>query len=89
MTDHRTAGELVAGELIMLASAGLVGHLAHALASLPGWVGGIIGGTVVGVALRLLGPTLDTYGQRLRERLTPAPRRPPAALEHDDPDATG
>ena len=56
--------------------AGLAGHAAHAMAQLPGWVGGVAGGLVVGVVLRVLDPTLRAHGERLKQRFSPAPPAP-------------
>lgn len=63
--------------LAELTAAGIGGHAIESLSHLPGWVGGIIGGAVVGITLRLFGPTLDVLGHRIRHSLTPPP--PPAA----------
>lgn len=94
MSDHQhhfTGAEIFVAELF---SATLVGHILHDIAQLPGWVGGLGGGLVVGVLLRLLDPTLKAHGERLKPWLTPRvlPPRPPPPREGappDDPDATG
>jgi len=68
--------------LAELTAAGIGGHAIESLSHLPGWVGGLIGGAVVGVTLRLFGPTLDVLGNRIRHSLTPpapAPVVAPAA----------
>lgn len=87
MNDHPHSPWAIV--LAELAAAGLVGHITHALALLPGWVGGILGGAVVGAALRLFGPTLDAYGQHIKRRLTRASVPPPPPDDADDPDVNG
>ncbi len=44
---------------------GLFGHAAHALASIPAWVGSLVSALVVGVLLRVLDPVLRQFGERL------------------------
>jgi len=65
--------------LAELTAAGIGGHAIESLSHLPGWVGGLIGGAVVGVTLRLFGPTLDVLGNRIRHSLTPPAPAPVAA----------
>lgn len=88
---HFTGAELFVAEVV---SAGFVGHVLHTVAQLPGWVGGIGGGLVVGVLLRLLDPTLKAHGERIKPWLTPhdgtkavRPPDPPTkpAAPPDDP----
>lgn len=95
MNDHHfTGAELFLAEL---ATGTFVGHLLHDIAQLPGWVGGLGGGLVVGVLLRLLDPTLKAHGERIKPWLTPhdgtprvLPPPPPRKGDPpDDPDATG
>lgn len=89
MTHHYTPGQLFVAEL---AAGGIAGHFSRALDALPGWVGGILGALVVALVMRLLGPTLDDTGQRIRTRLTGRHRALPAAptpAPSDDPDPTG
>lgn len=42
------------------------GQLAHALATIPPWLGGALSALVVGAALRVLDPTLRDAGELLR-----------------------
>lgn len=62
--------------LAELTAAGVGGHAVQSLSQLPGWMGGIIGGLVVGVSLRLLDPLLRAYGERLARRHAPPPSPP-------------
>lgn len=41
-------------------------ELAHALHTLPPWIGGAVSALVVGAALRVLDPTLRDLGEALR-----------------------
>ena len=75
MSDHTPSGWTLL--LAELTAAGVGGHAIESLSHLPGWVGGLIGGAVVGVTLRLFGPTLDVWGHRIRNSVAPPP--PPAA----------
>lgn len=75
MSPHQTpsAWALLLAEL---AAASVGGHAIESLSHLPGWVGGIIGGLIVGVTLRLFDPLLRAHGERLAKRLTPPPSPP-------------
>ena len=59
--------------LAEMTAAGIGGHAIESLSHLPGWVGGLIGGLVMGVTLRLLDPLLRVHGERIARRLTPVP----------------
>lgn len=59
--------------LAELTAAGIGGHAIESLSHLPGWVGGLFGGLVMGVTLRLLDPLLRVHGERIARRLTPVP----------------
>lgn len=91
MSDHAPSSWW-AVILAEMTAAGIGGHAIESLSHLPGWVGGLIGGAVVGVTLRLFGPTLDVLGHRIRNSVAPPP--PPAAprshsvLVVDDHDGT-
>ena len=76
MSDHAPSSWW-AVLLAEMTAAGIGGHAIESLSHLPGWVGGLIGGAVVGVTLRLFGPTLDVWGHRIRNSVAPPP--PPAA----------
>lgn len=52
------------------------GHVAHALAEIPPWVGGGVSALLVGVVLRVLDPTLRRFGERLASRRSPPPDAP-------------
>lgn len=78
MSGHYSPTELLLAEVT---AAGFVGQVVHVVAHLPGWVGGIGGGLVVGVLLRLLDPTLKAHGERLKPYLTPALGQPAFARE--------
>jgi len=71
-----------------LALASIAGHITHTLALLPGWAGGILGGLVVHVIGRLLAPTLDAHGQRIKRSLSPTSSVPPPP-KPDDHDVSG
>lgn len=71
MSDHAPSGWTLL--LAELTAAGVGGHAIESLSHLPGWVGGLFGGLVMGITLRLLDPVLRAYGERFRERLTPVP----------------
>ena len=64
--DHRW-GWLPAELLIFTA----FGHVAHAVAEIPPWIGGGLSALLVGVLLRLLDPTLRRLGERLAARRDP------------------
>ena len=76
MSDH-TPSSWWAVLLAELTAAGVGGHAIESLSHLPGWVGGLIGGAVVGVTLRLFGPTLDVWGHRIRNSVAPPPPAAP------------
>lgn len=88
MSHHYTPAELLLAEL---ATASIAGELAHALAALPGWVGGCLGGIVAGIVLRLLDAPLRARSERLEQHLSGRHRVPPARPSDppDDPDPTG
>jgi len=71
VSDHAPSGWTLL--LAELTAAGVGGHAIESLSHLPGWVGGLFGGLVMGITLRLLDPVLRAYGERFRERLTPCP----------------
>lgn len=64
MSDEHRWGWLPAELLIFTA----FGHVAHALAAIPPWVGGGLSALLVGVLLRLLDPMLRDLGEKLRDR---------------------
>jgi len=83
VTDHRMSPlSLFLADIL---GAGLAGHIAHALALLPGWAGGILGGLVVHIIGRLLAPTLDEHGQRIKWRLTGKHKAQPPKRESKPP----
>ena len=92
MSDQHTSPWAIF--LAEITAAGIGGHAIESLSHLPGWVGGLIGGAVVGVTLRLFGPTLDVLGNRIRHSLAPpapaaplpAPSRSRSVLVVDDHD---
>lgn len=65
--------------LAQLAVATVFGHVSQNLSLLPGWVGGILGGLIVAVVTRILAPTLDVHGQRLKKRWAASDSIPPPA----------
>ena len=71
--DHRWSW--LPAELLIFTA---FGHVAHALAEIPPWVGGGVSALLVGVALRVLDPTLRRLGERLAA-LRPGPPGPPGA----------
>lgn len=79
MSDHAPSSWW-AVILAEMTAAGIGGHAIESLSHLPGWVGGLIGGAVVGVTLRLFGPTLDVLGHRIRNSVAPPPPAPVAAV---------
>ncbi len=76
MSDHAPSGWTLL--LAELTAAGIGGHAIESLSHLPGWVGGLFGGLVMGVTLRLLDPLLRAHGERIARRLTPVPVAPAA-----------
>ena len=94
VSDHHTSPWALL--LAELTAAGIGGHAIESLSHLPGWVGGLFGGAVVGITLRLFGPTLDVLGHRIRNSVAPppapaplpAPQRSRAVLVVDDHDGT-
>ena len=77
MSDQHTSPWAIF--LAELTAAGVGGHAIESLSHLPGWVGGLFGGLVMGVTLRLLDPLLRLHGERIARRLTPVPAAPVAA----------
>ena len=75
MSDH-TPSPWWAVLLAELTAAGVGGHAIESLSHLPGWVGGLFGGLVMGITLRLLDPLLRLHGERIARRLTPPPEPP-------------
>lgn len=71
MSDHHLSPGAMLAASTLAASIG--GHIAEALAGVPGWIGGAVAGLAVGVVLRLLDPTLKVHGERIKQRFTPAP----------------
>ena len=71
MSDHTPSGWTLL--LAELTAAGVGGHAIESLSHLPGWVGGLFGGLVMGITLRLLDPLLRLHGERIARRLTPCP----------------
>ena len=55
--------------LAEITAAGVGGHAIESLSHLPGWVGGLFGGLVMGITLRLLDPLLRVHGERFTGRL--------------------
>lgn len=91
MSDHTPSGWTLL--LAELTAAGVGGHAIESLSHLPGWVGGLFGGLVMGVTLRLLDPLLRVHGERIARRLTPVPvvvtaPRSRSVLVVDDHDGT-
>ena len=80
MSDHTPSGWTLL--LAELTAAGIGGHAIESLSHLPGWVGGLFGGLVMGITLRLLDPLLRTHGERIARRLTPVPMAPAAPRSH-------
>jgi CheY-like chemotaxis protein len=91
VSDHHTSPWALL--LAELTAAGVGGHAIESLSHLPGWVGGLFGGLVMGITLRLLDPLLRAHGERIARRLTPVPVAPAAPRSHsvlvvDDHDGT-
>ena len=59
--------------LAEMTAAGIGGHAIESLSHLPGWVGGLFGGLVMGITLRLLDPLLRVHGETIARRLIPVP----------------
>jgi CheY-like chemotaxis protein len=59
--------------LAEITAAGVGGHAIESLSHLPGWVGGLFGGLVMGITLRLLDPLLRVHGETIARRLIPVP----------------
>ena len=59
--------------LAELTAAGIGGHAIESLSHLPCWVGGLFGGLVMGITLRLLDPLLRVHGETIARRLIPVP----------------
>ena len=71
MSDHTPSGWTLL--LAELTAAGVGGHAIESLSHLPGWVGGLFGGLVMGITLRLLDPLLRVHGETIARRLIPVP----------------
>ena len=71
MSDHAPSGWTLL--LAEITAAGIGGHAIESLSHLPGWVGGLFGGLVMGITLRLLDPLLRVHGETIARRLIPVP----------------
>ena len=60
MSDHHASPWAIF--LAEITAAGIGGHAIESLSHLPGWVGGLFGGLVMGITLRLLDPLLRVRG---------------------------
>ena len=71
MSDHTPSPWTLL--LAEITAAGVGGHAIESLSHLPGWVGGLFGGLVMGITLRLLDPLLRVHGETIARRLIPVP----------------
>lgn len=78
---HDTPPHALGWSTLLLAemlSGSIAGHIGHALASIPPWLGGGMTALGVGVMLRVLDPTLRALGERIHARISRTPPPPPA-----------